>query len=56
MSGKPENAPAAKPTRSGSQTRQRKRHVFVNLSDSEYLAVADQANRSGLSLSRVQTH
>ena len=53
MSGKPENAPAAKPTRSGSQTRQRKRHVFVNLTESEYLAVADQANRSGLSLSSL---
>ena len=53
MSGKPENAPAAKPTRSGSQNRQRKRHVFVNLSESEYAAVADQANRSGLSLSSL---
>ena len=53
MSGRQENAPAASRTRSGSQTRQRKRHVFVNLTESEYLAVADQANRSGLSLSSL---
>lgn len=54
MSGKPESTPAAKtPTRSGSQTRQRVRHVKIHLTMGEYAAVVEQANRSGLSLSSL---
>jgi hypothetical protein len=55
MSGGPDSPAAAETARnrSGSQTRQRKRHVFVNLTESEYAAVTDQANRSGLSLSSL---
>jgi len=50
----PEEAPVApKPTRSGSQNRQRKRHIKVHLSEGEYAAVEDRANRSGLSLSSL---
>ncbi len=50
--GEPAAAEAAR-NRSGSQNRQRKRHVKIHLNEVEYEAVADQANRSGLSLSSL---
>ena len=55
MSGGPDNPTAAETARnrSGSQNRQRKRHVKIHLNEVEYEAVADQANRSGLSLSSL---
>ncbi len=55
MSGGPDSPAAAEAARnrSGSQNRQRKRHVKIHLNEVEYAAITDQANRSGLSLSSL---
>ena len=39
--------------RSGSQTRQRTRHIKIHLTEAEYTAAAERANRAGLSLSSM---
>lgn len=40
-------------SRSGSQTRQRTRHIKIHLTEVEYAAAVERANRAGLSLSSM---